>query len=259
MSAAPRRPGWSVGVARARTRRCAARRGGGPGRAGCRRGRASSRARRGGSRRSRSRRSPRRSASRAPSRSPRLQWARPSSAAAAPRGGGRRRRPDRGRGRRGRWSRRCRRRAARGRLGAPRPGREAGEPSSSTTIGASSRSSQESTISSSGSTPSASPVAMRAPTRAMVSTGRSREQLVGEGFEPAPQLRLLARPLHRRRSQFDQLRGALGSSPAMAWTIASAGSPSAAYQSLARRCSSATRSGCSSTSRARSTSPKRWW
>ena len=33
--------------------------------------------------------------------------------------------------------------------------------------------------------------------------------VVGEGFEPGPQLRLVARPLHRGRSEFDQLRSSL--------------------------------------------------
>ena len=49
------------------------------------------------------------------------------------------------------------------------------------------------------------------------------------------------------------------SSAASAWRIASDRSPFCSYQSLARRCSSGTWSGCSSSRRARSTSAKRWW
>ncbi len=86
------------------------------------------------------------------------------------------------------------------------------------------------------------------------------EEVGGQGLEPAPQLRLLAGPLHRRRGPLDQLRGTIrGRRPPGRGRSASSGSPLAAYQSLARRCSSGTRSACSSRSRARSTSPKRWW
>ena len=49
------------------------------------------------------------------------------------------------------------------------------------------------------------------------------------------------------------------SSPSNAWPIAAGWSPLRAYQSLARRCSSWSWSCCSSSSRARSTSAKRWW
>ena len=90
--------------------------------------------------------------------------------------------------------------------------------------------------------------------------GPVAEDLVGQGFEPATERRLLAAPAHQGGGQLDELRGSFdvvrrpwrGRSPRP-------GRRSASYQSLARRWSSGTRSGSSSSRRARSTSAKRWW
>ena len=68
-------------------------------------------------------------------------------------------------------------------------------------------SSQRSMACTSASTPRASPVAIRAPTRVMLSTGRSANSPSGSLLEPAAQRRLLAGPLHLRRRQLDETRG----------------------------------------------------
>ena len=137
---------------------------------------------------------------------------------------------------------------------------DGGMPRRRTTIGESSRTSQDSTISSSGSTPSTSPVAMRAPTSADGEHRTVLEHLGGEGFEPAPQLRLLTRPLHRRRSQFDQLRG-------RARVVGGEGVDDRFAELARRRRTSRSRGGAARrpgraarrpAGRA-ATSPKRWW
>ena len=120
-------------------------------------------------------------------------------------------------------------------------------------------SSQRSMSSSSASTPAISPLTMSAPTSPMLRTGRVGKTSSGSA---SSQRRAVAscrvwqhrarparsgRPPARRRG-----RPARGRS-------ASAGSPLRSYQSLARRWSSGTSSGCSSSRRARSTSANRWW
>ena len=111
------------------------------------------------------------------------------------------------------------------------------------------------------STPSSSPLASSAPAYPTLSTGRSadharrgapRASAEQRGLLPAPG----ASPARPARPGPPRARQ---SPAASAWRIASDGSPCCSYHALARRCSSGTRSGCSSSRCARSTSAKRWW
>ncbi len=117
----------------------------------------------------------------------------------------------------------------------------------------------DSTSWSSCSTPVVSPVAIRAPTRSMASTGRSAEDLVGQGLEPAPQGGLLAALAHGRAGQLDELGGSLevlaghgvhDRFAAVAVRLVPVARPPVELRH---------RLGCSSRSRARSTSANRWW
>ena len=162
-----------------------------------------------------------------------------------------------------RWWRRCRRRAGRGRPGAWRSWPGAGRSSSwSMTIGRSApRRASARRCSSSGSTPVG--VAGRPCGRrrgACASTGRSAKRSSGRASSQRRSVRLLAGPLHRRRGPLDQLRRAGGVVAGqrvddrlrrVAVGREPVAGPAVQLGAPAR--------GRSSRSRARSTSPKRWW
>ena len=111
----------------------------------------------------------------------------------------------------------------------------------------------------SSSTPSMSPVTMWAPTSPRLRTGRFAKTSGGRASSQARRVASWRACRRAGMASSTSSAAAVKSSAAMAWRIASGRSPSASNQSLARRCRSATRSGCSSARRARSTSPNRWW
>ena len=109
------------------------------------------------------------------------------------------------------------------------------------------------------STPSSSPADSNAQATAKMSTGLTRTISSGSA---SSQLCTVASCLvlaHGRNRPLDQVRCPPKSSAASAWPMATDGSPFRSYHALARRCRSGTWPGCSSSSRACSTSAKRWW
>src|ERR1039457_4567406 len=109
------------------------------------------------------------------------------------------------------------------------------------------------------STPSSSPVVSNAPAKATLSTGLSRTSSSGSA---SSQRRAVASCLVLRMAGIaSSTRPAARSksSAASAWLMATGCSSFCSYHALARRCRSGTWPGCSSSSRACSTSAKRWW
>ena len=161
-------------------------------------------------------------------------------------GGAEARRP----ARRGRWCRPDRRAGAPGRRGTWRPARAVGRarPGRARPCRPSGGPGRASLRSSRGASrrPRVSPLPMWAPTSPMARTGRFANTSVGRASSQAAEGGLLAGLAEGGDGELDELGGAARSAAAKAWRTASGRSPSDSNQSLARRCRSATRSGCSS-------------
>ena len=79
-----------------------------------------------------------------------------------------------------------------------------------------------------------SPVDIRAPTQPLPSTGRTREHLLGQRSEPAPERRLASLPAQRRDRQLDEVGGPVEVAGRQRVLDGGARSPFCSCQSLAR-------------------------